>query len=175
MNPVDLDKFWSEGAAAMGDAYRPHTATVGLFLFREKLRRRGYEEGLAPKLPPKLLARAVPWADFIELKGVEELQLAKYGWPIKCFVCIDHHFDLQLVAWVPGTVDTEKEAFLMTRLSLDRFAVLEADGMDLYDAYRKAEDGVVLRVKRVAGGAVALPVCDLKDEELPSQGQRMVD
>ena len=155
----------------MGDAYRPHAAADGLFLFREKLRRRGYGERKAARLAPAVLARALPWASFLHLNGREYLRVSTYGWPVQCFLCADEAFDLFLVAWVPGTEDTSDEAFLMARVSADRLAALEAGRVTPHDAFRTAEGGRVLRVTVDAESAVAVPCGELRDEELPPRGE----
>lgn len=163
--------YWRQVAACVGDAYRPHAAADGLFLFREKLRRRGYDERKATRLAPALLARAVPWASFLHLNGREYLRVSTYGWPVQCFLCADEAFDLFLVAWVLGTVDTADEAFLMARVSADRLAALEAGRLTPHDAFGTAEDGHVLRATPDAGQAVAVPRGELRDEELPPRDE----
>ena len=163
--------FWAQVAANVGDAYRPHTGADGVFLFRQKLERRGYDPRKATRLGPALLARAVPWASFLHLNGREFLRVSTYGWPVQCFLCADGAFDLYLVACVPGTEDTEEEVFLTARVSADRLADLEAGRLTPHETFRTAEDGYVLRVTAVAGSAVAVPCGNLRDEELPPRGE----
>jgi hypothetical protein len=71
--------FWNEVIVSVGDQYRPHPPDYGVFLFREKLRTRGFHQEEALKLNPKLLARAVPWATFLNIGTKEFLTLRHYG------------------------------------------------------------------------------------------------
>lgn len=90
--------FWSKVAAHVGDAYLPYDSATGVFLFRQKLLRRGFDGARAVEISPALLARAVPWALFFPIAGEQYLRRATYGWPVRCFTCFDVQFELYLVA-----------------------------------------------------------------------------
>lgn len=168
---ISDEKFWREVTALVGDVYRPHDPATGVFLFRQKLRRRGFDEARAGRLTPALLARAVPWALFVRLAGREYLRVATYGWPIQCFTCLDTQFEMYLVSWVPGTEGTAEETFLAARISTERLAAIEAGHVTPHDAFRMAEDGFVLRARPDVPPAEVVPCGDLRDEELPPRSQ----
>lgn len=172
MTPPSI--FWNDVPAHVGDAYHPHSASAGIFLFREKLRRRGFDERMAEQLPASMLAKAVPWARFLMLGAREYLLLVSYGLPVRCHVCFDQQFAVYLIRCFTGTEDAGGETYQMVRLSLDRLAALEAGRMDLHDAFRHPEDCSVMRVEVEDAKARIIPAAELNEEELPPRGERML-
>lgn len=166
--------WWDELAAQVGQRYRPHSPDYGVFLFREKLRRRGFHEDKALRLDPALVARAVPWAYFLRLGGHNFLHLATYQRPPRRrFAGFDENFRLYLASWIAGSEAGMDETFLMARLSPRRFSTLEAGAIDLHDAFRLAEDGQVLKAGEVTQTPTIVPCGGLRDEDVPSKGQRL--
>jgi hypothetical protein len=154
MEQSQVQSFWNAVIANIGDQYRPHSAEYGVFLFREKLRSRGFHQEESLKLDPKLVARAVPWATFMNIGTKEFLTLRHYGsrrnisgLPQEAFSCFDEHFQLYLGRFVPEDQNTVNEVVFLTSMSLDRLGELEDGRISFYDAFRQAESGQVQRIK----------------------------
>jgi len=181
MSEVSKSGFWDEVVANIGDRYRPHSAEYGVFLFREKLRRHGFREEEAPKLDPTLLARAVPWAGFRTFGAKHYLTLRHYGshrnknsgLPREAFSCFDERFQLWFGRVVPDGEGTVDEVALLTRISGERLAQLERGSIELYDAFRNAEDGHVFMIKSANAATKVVYAKDLSDSELPPKGERV--
>jgi hypothetical protein len=91
-------------------------------------------------------------------------------------VCRNRAGDLYLVV-----VEAEQEAFenwLYVQLSPARFAQIRSGEVDLYHAFKDAEDGVVLSVKlyrdrQISAEITAMESHQLLDEQLPEIGETL--
>ena len=173
MSGTGMDSFWTGVAALIGDRYRPHTAEYGVFLFNEKLRRHGFDEGMAPLAGARLVARAVPWAMFSTLGSHTYLTICRYGRPEKAFSCFDRHFNLHLARSVPEWDSTPDETAVLVRISPDALAAVEEGRVVLRDAFRHAEGGFVVRVRTQAAESETVACGVLRDMELPRRNERV--